>query len=127
MPHVRLHRSLAPETIAELVALGLLREGQPLDWRRDAVLVSSGLSNQPLGCLIVRPALYAHSLAFVPGSTISRLHADALFYFANGMAATRDIGTTLFHVAQSNGRMHEWAKAKGAVAEPDSLYYRYDI
>lgn len=118
-------RIATPEEIETMIKADMLRPTQRL-YPKDLVFTSRS------GVLALRPVYYAHSFNLVNGDSAGRLlEAERLFNHADGyIEATRKMGAIasgcLFHVRRDNGAMARFIESKGAIAEPDSILYRYD-
>lgn len=120
---------LSPAFILRLQKLGLITPGQSLQPDDRAVCAfHADAPDTPVGVLILRPALYVHTLNILePPGVSRRAIADRLF--AQGELTARALGSpgTLFHIHRANVRMQRWVESHGAICEPDSLLYRYDL
>lgn len=119
-----------------LISNHLLTKEQSYNDDKDVTLVA-GYADRPVGCLVLRPMYYAHSFNLHPDRILpDRAVADALFRYADGFCSfARESARpgefaphgTLFHVHRDNAKMKGFIESKGAICEPDSLLYRYDL
>lgn len=119
--------------VRELTEMGLIKPDQSI--RPSDIIFVARHGGFTVGCCIIRPMYYAHSLTIAPDGYAGvqpRVIADALFHHINGSVEEARIGGdsgiagTLFQVSDDNATMRRFIESKGAVAEPDSILYRFD-
>lgn len=128
------HEAITPLLLGELQARGLLTSAHPVDnWD---ILLTARVDGSPVGCQVLRPMYFSHSLEVNFGVSGIRV-VDHLFRFAEGFAAharnfappsTFAPAGTLFQCLPANGIIRKYMESRGATAEPDSpILYRYDL
>lgn len=115
---------ITPVDVSTLIQMGLIAPNQSFDTRRDITLVARAKSGNLMGCICLRPMFYTHSFHTV---NQSRFTANALWGAGIDLARRIGLHGTLFQVHESNEKMRQYVEGRGAITEPHSVLYRYDV